>query len=275
MRLNRILLPCFQGTVCTIGTATAVSPLLPPSAFATGTLTLTGSLSGTSLYTPISGVSLTLSFPAPYPFQFVGPVSLSERVISYNTMPDIPLSSLTFDFTGTSQGSAFTTPCRRSTIAASLTPQDGAAAVKLTAPVTLNGCPKRPTASGSLSGIAKHKPRLRLRAGAGTDPADISSLTITLPTGLRFQSRAIGHGCGSGAACKVKGLRLAGARLASASAHGASLRLTFSKPAVTAVIDATGPLLRESATLTRRKHAGSVRVAMRDTQGAATAVRLR
>ena len=46
-------------------------------------------------------------------------------MITYSALPDIPLSTITFLFNGTTQGSAFTMPCQRSTIAATLTPQDG------------------------------------------------------------------------------------------------------------------------------------------------------
>ncbi len=279
MKLNRILLPCFQGTKCTIGSASAVSPLLPPAALGAGTLTLTGSLTGSSLYTPISGAALTLAFPFPYPFQFIGPVSLSERVITYSALPDIPFSTITFLFTGTSQGSAFTTPCRRSMIAATLTPQDGNAPVKTTAPVTLVGCPKQPQASGTLRGLAAHKPKLRLRVSAAADPADVSSLSITLPAGLRFSAGAIGHGCSSSTAsrCKgiaVRGLQLAGTRVASARASGRSLRITFTHPTAGLTLSAAGPLVHETGTRARRK-AGPVRVRITDAQGAATTVNLR
>jgi hypothetical protein len=270
MKLNRVLLPCFQGTVCSIGSVLASSPLLPPAALGSGTLTLTGSLTGTSLYTPISGVALTLGFPAPYPFHIVGPVSLSERVISYNTLPDIPLSTLTFDFTGTTSGSAFTTPCRRSTIAATLTPQAGTPPAQLAAPVTMVGCSNRPVAAGSLTGLAKGAPKLRLRANAASDPADISSLAITLPRGLRFKAGA----CAAGGGCKIKGLRLSGARVARAVASGASLRLTLVHPAATVVVDAAGPLVHQT-TSARHRASGATRLLITDTQGKATTVKLR
>jgi hypothetical protein len=269
MKLNRVLLPCFQGTVCAIGSVVATSPLLPPAALGSGTLTLTGSLTGTSLYTPISGVALTLDFPAPYPFHIVGPVSLSERVISYSTLPDIPLSALTFDFTGPTSGSAFTTPCRRSTIAATLTPQTATAPVQLAAPVTMVGCSNRPVAAGSLTGLAKGKPKLRLRASAASDPADISSLAITLPRGLRFNAGA----CAASGGCKIKGLRLSGARVARAVAHGASLQLQLVHPSATVVVNAGAPLLRQPAA--RRGASGPTRVLMTDTKGTPTTVRLR
>ena len=283
MKLNRIPLPCFQGTKCTIGSASAVSPLLPAAALGAGTLTLTGSLTGSSLYTPISGASLTLAFPWPYPFEFVGPVSLSERVITYNALPDIPLSTITFLFTGTSQGSAFTMPCRRSRIAATLTPQDGNAPRKLTAPVTLIGCPKQPLASGTLKGLAAHKPRLRLRVNAAADPADLASLSITLPPGLGFSRGAIGPACSSGTAsrCKgiaVRGLQLSGTRVESARVQGRSLRITFTHPTAGLTLDAGEPLVRESSAEARRvaRHrVGPLRVRITDTQGAATTVGVR
>ncbi|HWF36553.1 MAG TPA: PQQ-binding-like beta-propeller repeat protein [Solirubrobacteraceae bacterium] len=52
----------------------------------------------------------------------------------------------------------------------------------------------RPTVSGSLSGVGKHRPRLRLTARAGRGAAALSGLAVALPAGLRLERRGLARG---------------------------------------------------------------------------------
>jgi outer membrane protein assembly factor BamB len=52
----------------------------------------------------------------------------------------------------------------------------------------------RPRVSGSLSGVGKHRPRLRLTARAGGGAPALSGLAVALPAGLRFERRGLARG---------------------------------------------------------------------------------
>lgn len=291
MKLNRILGPCFEGLKCNIGTLAAVSPLLPASALADGTLTLAGSLSGNSLSATPAGVALTASFPAPYPFTLVGPVNLSERMITYSNLPDIPFSTMTFSFTGTSQGSAFTTSCAHGTIPLSFTPQSGGTTRTLSGPMINLGCPlprSRPAAAGSFSGLANGRPKLHLRVVRSGHGPMLRSVAISLPSGLAFDRRAlvterICKHAGSSRSCRrttaARGLSVSGATVNGEHLAGGALVISFERPTPNISLRAGGPLLVESASLQResRRHVAghpAARIRLIDSSGEATALRV-
>ncbi len=292
MKLNRVLAPCLEGSKCSVGTVSATSPLLPPAALGSGALTLSGSLSGPALNAAPAGVALTMAFPAPYPFLLVGPINLSERLITFSNLPDIPLSTITFTFAGTPQGAAFTTECERGSIAGTFIPWDGAAAVKQLGVLTNVGCPPpaaRPTATGSLSGLAGRTPVLHLRARRGGDAPDIASLSIELPAGLSFgrealvRSRVCSGGSGQQSKCttriSVKGLSLSGTGVRSAQIQGRELWIRFTRDTPAVSLTAGAPLLSESSALAgkaKQHDAGTLlaRLGITDSAGTGTVVRV-
>jgi hypothetical protein len=260
VRINKVLAPCFNGTTCTVGTVAAASPLLPSAALANGMLTLAGTVNSGSLSSPITG-SVTMSFPPPYQFSVTGPINLNEHTISFLGVPDIPFDPVTFTFTGTPAGPAFTTACEQGTIAATLTPQDGNPPVKLSGPVTNVDCPPpstKPTASGSLSGLSGGKPKLALHATRASNGPDLASLSIGLPSGLSFSGRALSEHkvckvSGKHAKCtthvSVQGLSLSGASVKSAHIQGGALVIAFTHAVASVSLVAHGPLVLESKTL--------------------------
>ena len=92
-------LACLAGTACTIGTATATSPLLPSVALASGTVTLGGST---------SAPTIAVSFPAPFAMTLTGAVNLSSNSVTFGNVPDLPLTNLTLTVTGPGGQKAFT-----------------------------------------------------------------------------------------------------------------------------------------------------------------------
>ena len=97
-------LPCLTGTACTIGTASATSPLVPSAALATGTVTLGGSAT-----TP----TIAVSFPAPFALTIDGAVNLATNSVTFGNVPDLPLTSLTLTVTGPTGRRHSTSPAAR------------------------------------------------------------------------------------------------------------------------------------------------------------------
>ena len=295
LKINRVLQPCFQEKPCTVGTVSANSPLLPSPALSNGTLTLGGTLGSSAsselsqLSAPVTGVVLSMSFPPPYSFTLTAPVDFSEHTIKFSGMPDIPLTALSLTFTGPPAGPAFATSCEPGTIAATLTPQDGNPVSKLTGAVTNIGCPPRrvgkPSAAGSLTGLASGRPKLRLRATHGANAPNIASLSIELPAGLSFNAAALGTRpvCGGGS-CRtsgsIKGLSLSGAVLRSAQIRGGRLLIAFTHAAARVSLTARGPLLaqRRARRVSARQQSARALVArlrITDANGSGTVVSVR
>lgn len=124
--------PCLTGTPCTIGTATATSPLAPPSYLTGGTVTLGG--------TP-QAPTLTVAFPAPLPLSVTGAIDIRTGTITFAAVPDLPLSALTVDITGPAGAKALSTTCAPGELVAKLTPQSGGATVTSRQPIVYQGCP--------------------------------------------------------------------------------------------------------------------------------------
>jgi hypothetical protein len=288
VKINKVLAPCFQGATCTVGTVSGISPLLASGAFGAGMLTLTGSVNTGALTMPITG-SVTMSFPPPYQFSATGPINTTEHTISFFGIPDIPMSTLTFTFTGTPAGPAFTTACEPGPITASFVPQDGNPPVKVTGAVTNVNCSKvisraKATASGSFSGLASGKPTLKLRASHASGGSGIASLSIGLPAGLSFNRNGLARrrACtGKSRKCttiaSARGLSMSGAALRSARIQGGVLRLTFTHAVGGMSLTARGALLVESNALARRARqhrmkALSARLRITEAGGASTNV---
>jgi hypothetical protein len=261
VKTNKVLAPCFKGATCTVGTVSASSPTLAPSELSSGELTLAGSIDTGNLAAEITG-AVTMSFPPPFQFSVAGPINVSEHTITFLNLPDIPFSTLTYNFLGVPAGPAFVTSCEpSSTISATLSPEDGGPPVKVTGPVTNLNCPPpsmKPRASASLSGLVFGKPKLQIRATHDKSAPDLASLSIGLPSGLSFSRGALApkqvcKGSAGHRKCKIgtslSGLSLSGAAIKSAHLHGGRLVVVFKQPAASVSLTARGPLLRESSTL--------------------------
>jgi hypothetical protein len=273
VKINKVLAPCFKGTTCTVGTVDASSPVLPPTALNTGMLTLAGSINSGSLSQQVTG-AVTMSFPPPYQFSVVGPLNLTEHTITFLSFPDIPLSSIVYTFTGVPAGPAFTTECQNATIAATLVPQNGNPAVKVTGPVTNVGCSAasaKPKASGSWSGLASGKPKLSIHARGGSG-AGLVSLSFGLPSGMSFSHKTLV------AAAVVKGLSLSGAAVKSVRIARGRLAITFTQAVSAVSLVARGPLLHESSTLVgkaKQHKTGTLAASVRVTDAAGHTTSLR
>jgi hypothetical protein len=248
VKINKVLAPCFKGITCTVGAVSAESPLLPATALNTGTLALAGQINAGTLSQQITG-SLTMSFPPPYQLSIVGPINLQEKTLTFLSMPDIPLSTLAFTFTGTPEGPAFTTACDAGTIAASLVPQDGNPPVKISGPVTNVNCPPpsaKPKASASISGLVNGHPKLVVHVAHAPGGPDITSLRIAAPSGMAFSHQGLtctgGHCSAKGLSGSLKRVRLV---------NGA-LQITFSHAVASTTLVIRGPLLVESSALERK-----------------------
>jgi hypothetical protein len=175
-----------SGTCKTIGSATAVSPEYPTPLVGSAYLT------GASLLAP----DLTLVFPAPFALTLTGSVAVSDNQTTFTGIPDIPLTSLQVVLNGGPE-SVYDGSCRHptGTATAAFTDQNGDPPFDVSSPFTIAGCPtvisSRPRiTAASISGLRSGRPVLRFRVSAGSGDGRLRSLTITLPRGLRFISRA-------------------------------------------------------------------------------------
>jgi len=232
-----------SGSGCVVGTATAMSPLVPSAALSKGTV----SLGGTA-----AAPTLTIAFPAPFAITLVGNVSLAGTV-AFPDVPDVPLTSLNLTLTGPNGQKAFTTNCTPSTTTGTFTSQSGVSK-NATATVTRNNCP---TASGSLSGLAAGYPKLRVKATQGKGGTKIASVAVGF-SGLKFSRSAfVTHKtCVTKSGQKtcttttlIKGLGLSGAGAKSVALKGGKLVIMLKKPVASVTVNLSGPLLTETASL--------------------------
>lgn len=249
--------PCLtgSGSGCQIGTAVATSPGVPNAALANGIVRLSGSVSA-----PI----LSVSFPAPFGLTDTGQVGLANGSVTFSDVPDLPLTSLALNVTGPNGQKAFTTDCAPASVGGQFTAQSGATAT-VSAPITFTGCPAKPAATGSTSGLAGGHPKLKFKVAHGKGAANLASVAIGLPAGLRFSRSAIvsTKTCTNGQGGKrcstktlIKGLGVSGAKVGSATIKGGKLLITFKKPASSATITVSGPLVSETSGLQKqvKKH---------------------
>jgi hypothetical protein len=236
------------GPGCVVGTAAATSPLIPSAALADGTVTLGGSA---------TAPTITIAFRAPFAISLTGTASLASGTVTFANMPDVPLTALNLTITGPNGQKAFTTSCTPSSTTGTFTAQSGATHA-VTPAVSLINCAENPTASGSVSGLATGHPKLRLKATAGKGAANIASVAVGLPTGLKFSRSGIvtSRMCvtkGGKKKCTtttlIKGLGVSGASVKSVALKGGKLLIALKKAAASVTISLTGPVLTETSPL--------------------------
>ena len=236
-----------SGPGCTVGTATATSPLIPSAALSNGTITLGGSA---------TAPTITIAFPA-FGITLVGDVSLASGTVTINNVPDVPLTALDLSITGPSGQKAFTTSCTPSSTTGTFTSQSGVT-TNVTSAVTLINCAAKPTASGSASGLAAGNPKLRLKATHGKGGPNIASVAVALPSGLRFSRSAFQthKTCVTRNGKKkcttttlIKGLGVSGAKVKTVALKAGKLVITLSKAAGSVTISLNGPVVTESKAL--------------------------
>jgi hypothetical protein len=243
------------GPGCVVGNAKATSPLIPNAALANGVVTLGGSA---------TSPTVTVSFPAPFAITLVGNVSLSAGTVTIANVPDVPLTSLTLTITGPNGRKAFTTSCKPSSTTGTFTAQSGATKT-VTSTVMLTHCVASPTASGLVSGLASGHPRLRINMSHGQGAANIASVAVGLPAGLRFSRSGVttSNTCVTKKGKKkcttttlIKGLGVSGASVKAVALRGGKLVITLRKAAGRATVKLSGPVLSESRSLQKgvKKH---------------------
>jgi hypothetical protein len=279
---------------CTpIGSVTASSPLYP--APLSGQAYLTGQAKN------ITGLTLTLVFPPPFPLTLVGKVDLVNVSTTFTGLPDIPLTNLTVTLNGGPNG-VFAALCSPSsgTSTATLTDQNGDKTVTDPAAFTVSNCTGSPSGNGgggnggggnggggkngggsggnsagkpkltgaTLAGLSSGKPTLSFTAIAGKK-AKLRSLTISLPEGLTVVTKRV-----HGKRTVVVGLK--GAKLKSATLSGRKLVITASKPAsklsVTLALNASASFRAKAKKLKRVKLGVVVRTAKGKKTAASIAV---
>jgi hypothetical protein len=249
-------IPCLSAAGCTIGTATATSPLVPSVALSNGTVTLSGNAT-----TP----TIAVSFPA-LGITIPGTVSLANNSVTFANVPDFPLTDLTLNVTGPSGKKAFTTDCAAANVVGSFTAQGGQTHTS-TAAIAFTNCAQKPTASGSTSGLASGQPKLKLKVVHGKGAGNVATVAIGLPSGLKFsrsafvkQKTCTKASKGKKAKCStktlIKGLGISGGKAKSVAIKGGKLVIALAKPAGTVTFTISGPLVSETKSLQTsvRKH---------------------
>jgi hypothetical protein len=141
LSLNPALDPCLAGETCTaVGTISGTSPVLPAGQL-NGTITLKGTM---------RSPALGIRFSAPTNLQLGS--SLSTKALVLDALPDIPMSSLTLNFTGNPLGRLFVTECYENAFGATFSPTSGIDSVLFNGALVQKGC-----TSGAHP--AKHKQR--------------------------------------------------------------------------------------------------------------------
>jgi hypothetical protein len=235
---------CLAGTPCNVGTATATSPLVPSPALAHGTVSLGGSA---------TAPTITIAFPAPFAITLTGTLSLTSDAVTFANVPDVPLTSLTVSITGPNGQKAFNTDCKPANFGGSFTAQSGATHTA-TAAVTFTGCPVKPTATGSTSGLASGQPKLKFKIAHGKSGPNVAAVTIGLPGGLGFSRSAIvSHKtCTTQGKKKcttttlISGLGISGGKAKSVAIRGGTLVLVLKKAVRSVTITVSGPLVTET-----------------------------
>ncbi len=237
---------CLNATGCKIGTATATSPLVPNVALANGTVTLTAA--GT---TP----AITISFPAPFAISIAGAVNLSNNSVTFANVPDVPLSALTLNITGPSAGKAFNTDCAPAHLGGTFTSQS-AVTKTVSTEIKFTNCTFKPTVSGRAAGLAAGHPKLTFKIKHGKGAANVKTVALGLPGGLKFSKSAIVRHktCttlkGKKKKCStktlIKGLGITGGRATSVAIKHGKLVITLKKPAGTVTFKVSGPLVTET-----------------------------
>jgi hypothetical protein len=239
-------IPCLTGTGCTVGSATATSPLVPSAALSNGKVTLAGLATAPTI--AITFPSLGITIP--------GNVSLTSNSVTFPTVPDVPLTDLKLTITGPSGGKAFTTDCAPANIGGTFTPWSGTAPVSDTSKIAFSNCVSKPTASGSTVGLAKGQPKLKFTITHGKGAAKVAAVAIGLPGGLKFSRSAIvQHKTCTTLKNKkkkcttttlIKGLGVAGGKAKTVAIKNGRLVVTLKKGSNKVTLTISGPLVTET-----------------------------
>jgi hypothetical protein len=246
-----------SGTCTPVGSVTASSPLYP------STLTGQAYLTGT-----ITGLTLTLVFPAPFPLTLTGAVDLAKNATTFTGLPDIPLTNLAVSLNSGPKG-LFGTTCRppSGTATATLTDQNGDRTATVPAKFTVSGCPAgggngngngngSVTVTGSrgaigrykvskafITGLSSGRPSLGLRITAVNGAARLRSLTVVLPRGLSFVRHRVGQ------RLLITGVHVRGARGAALSLSHGRLVIGLRGAAAGVTVSIGAGALKESPSL--------------------------
>jgi hypothetical protein len=248
---------------CTpIGTAAAASPLVPTNL--TGSVYLTGS---------IANPMMTIDFNTPFTLELTGTVSASSGTVAFSGIPDVPLTSLALLISGGSNG-LFSTTCSpaSASASASFTDANGDKQASSSTPLTISGCPTGPTKtpglptlSASASGARSGKLALNLKLAAGNNgAASLSTVTVSLPRGLRFIRAGL-----------AMAISVSGAVPQAAALNGGKLTVALAAPAAhfTLKISRTGIAVTtslESQIKHRKVKSLTVSVSVKDAKGITT-----
>jgi hypothetical protein len=167
---------------------------------------------------------------------------------------------LTLNITGPNNQKAFSTDCAPASIGATFTPQSGTSPVSVTVPIKFTGCTQNPTARGSTGGLASGQPKLKFTITHGSGAANLASVVLGLPGGLKFSRSAIARHktCtkatkGKKAKCStttlISGLGISGAKARSVAIKGGRLVIVLKKPAAKLTVTVAGPLVSEGKSL--------------------------
>ncbi len=205
-----------------VGSVVAQTSLMPTPLV--GTVTLTGT---------ISAPSLTITFPPPFAISFSGAINIVGDSVSFQTVPDVPVSSLTVTLNGGATA-MFYTNCLAptGTLSAALVGQDGTSTTQ-TLPISVAGCQARPSrgaklSGASLRGLRSGKRALAFALTAGSRLVNLRAFTISLPGGLSFDAATYKHAL-SVSGAQIKSVVLSHGRLVvrlRSSVSSLSVRLT-------------------------------------------------
>ena len=260
-----------SGTCTAVGSAVAQSPLYP--APLTGNAYLTGSL---------AAPSLTLVFGPPFSLTLAGQVDLTHNATTFSGIPDFPLTDLKVSLVS-GPDAVFNATCRPAagTATATLTSQNGDRTKQAVTPFSISPCVpvnalssggtrhkgKSPRVDGaSAAGLTTGRPTLVFQVVAGRNAGKLSTVTVTLPRGLRFV-RHRSHG-----RLRMQGVALAGAKLKSAVLQRGHLVITLRRPVDNVIVSLSPRALAESRSLrtqARRHRLKSLKltVLVTDTRG--------
>jgi hypothetical protein len=188
-------------------------------------------------------------------------LGLATNAVTFASVPDIPLTSLTLNITGPNGQKAFSTDCAPANIGGTFTAQSGATHT-VTAAITFSNCVIKPTTSGSLSGLAGGNPKLKFKLTRGKGGANISSVAVGLPGGLKFSRSAfVTHKTCTTSGTKkcvtttlIRGLGISGAKAKSVAIKAGQLVITLKKASGSVTITASGPLVTETKALQTQDH---------------------
>jgi hypothetical protein len=256
-----------SGKCTAVGSVTAASPLYPKPL--SGRAYLTGSM---------TGLTLTLVFPTPFPLTLTGTVDLVKNATLFTGLPDIPLTNLEVTLNGGSSG-LFSAACRppSGTAKAVLTDQNGDKTASVPARFTVSGCPPstgggggqggsggggssgggapgRPKLTGAVfSGLRTGHPALHFTLAVPHRAAKLRTVRVELPAGLSFARHRIAQ------RLTVTGVSLVGGTIKSLSLSHGHLVITLRKAVSSVIVKLSPRALRESTALEARAKAKHLR----------------